>query len=326
MKSAILLVSLGTPKTPDTKDVRAFLAQFLDDKRVVEVPRMVWKVILNVFILPFRPRSISKSYQALWDEYGDSPLRIIAKQQEEKLQCYFSPGDVIVKSVFTYGQPAIASTIKQLTNEGVEKFIVLPLYPQYSGSTTGAVYDQLAHLTLSSRNVADVYIIKSYYRSDYYLSALANSVRDFWQEKRRGDFLLMSYHGIPQSYIDKGDPYYQHCLYTSEKLAEKLGLSKDQWCMTFQSRFGKAQWLQPYTIEKMVQLGERKLKKLDIICPAFSADCVETLEEICVENAEEFIASGGGELRLIPCLNSRDDHIESFYQLSKAYLPCTNEE
>lgn len=322
MKTAILLVSLGTPKTPARKDVRAFLAQFLNDPRVVEVPRVIWKLILNAFILPFRPAAIGKSYQALWAEHGDSPLRIIAKEQEQKLQAVLDKGqrDIIVKAVMTYGEPAIADSIRSLEQQGVEKFVVLPLYPQYSGSTTAAVYDQVAKLTLASRNIADVSLIKSYYQQPSYIEALKNSVLDFWQQQGRGEFLLMSYHGIPQAYVDKGDPYYQHCLQTSENLARALGLNSDQWQMCFQSRFGKAQWLQPYTIESVAELGAKKIEKLDVICPAFAADCIETLEEIVIENGDEFKNHGGGELRLVPCLNARDDHIDCFKRIISPYL------
>ena len=319
-KTAILLANLGTPAAPTSAGVRAFLKPFLNDARVVEIPRPIWFVILNFFILPFRPSHIAKAYQQLWHDYGDSPLRIYAQQQVEKLQRSMTDAgeSVVVDKVFSYGEPNLAAQINHYRTLA-EKIIILPLYPQYSCSTTAAIYDQLAHYNQSQRDVADVLIIKDYYSHPSFRRALSDSVKSFWQDNGRGDFLLMSYHGVPQAYADKGDPYYQQCLDTSAQLVEDLSLQKNEYETSFQSRLGKAPWLQPYTDTTVKTLAAKGIKTLDVICPSFSVDCLETLEEITIENGEYFIAAGGINLRLIPCLNADAGHINMMMQLLKPY-------
>jgi ferrochelatase len=318
-KKAVVLVNLGTPESPDAAAVRRFLKPFLSDRRVVEVPRPIWMLILHGFILPFRPASVAKVYQELWQEHGDSPLRIITVEQEQALQRLL--GDAVtVRHAMTYGAPGIQQTIEQLQSTGHEQIVVIPMYPQYSASTTAAVYDQLARYTLATRDIADVQCIKYYYDHVLYRKAMFESVERFWQDKGKGDHLLMSYHGIPKSYVDKGDPYQKHCIQTSENLASDLNLNKALWSYSFQSRLGRAEWLKPYTIEHIEALARQGVKKLDVVCPSFSADCIETLDEIINENGEVFKAAGGEELRLIPCLNSDSLHIELLAALAQSRL------
>lgn len=323
VRIAILLGNLGTPAEPTPAAVHAFLKPFLSDRRVVEIPRPIWSIILNCFILPFRPKPVAHKYKALWDEFGDSPLRIISKSQVEKLQLAFDTqygkGQVLVDYVFAYGEPSLTSQIDQYRKLS-DKIIILPLYPQYSCSTTAAFSDQLAHYQLGQRYIADVQLIREYYAEPLFIRALAQSVEQFWQQHGRGDYLLMSYHGVPQSYADKGDPYQAQCLATSAALAQALGLAAEQCSSSFQSRLGKAQWLQPYTDVTVKALAQQGIKTLDVICPSFSVDCLETLEEISVENAQYFIESGGTRLRLIPCLNADDSHIQMMQKILTPYL------
>lgn len=318
----VLLCNLGTPQSPTPAGVRAFLKPFLSDRRVVEVPRPVWWLILNAFILPFRPGPVAANYQLLWDHYGDSPLRLITREQVEKLQAVCDkdcgPGRVLVDYLFTYGEPSLATQLERYQGE-VEKIVLLPLYPQYSCSTTAAISDQLAAWQCRQRDIADVAMIKDYYATDVYRQALADSVRRFWQENGRGDFLLMSYHGVPRAYADKGDPYFQQCLATSANLAADLGLEDNDYSSSFQSRLGKAEWLKPYTDETVRELGGKGIKVLDVVCPSFAVDCLETLEEIQVENAAYFVEAGGTRLRLIPCLNADDAHIRMMADLVMPY-------
>ena len=319
-KTAILLTNLGTPAEPTPAGVRAFLKPFLQDRRVVEVPRLIWFCILNFFILPFRPKPVAAAYKQLWDHYGDSPLRIFSKQQVEKLQQQLTAQglDTVVDYAFSYGEPGLTSQIDKY-QALAQKVIVLPLYPQYSCSTTAAVYDQVAAYNLARREVADVLIIKDYYSHTAFRTALASSLSEFWQKQGKGDFLLMSYHGVPQAYVDKGDPYYQQCLQTSANLAADLSLDEESFQTSFQSRLGKAPWLQPYTDFTVKALAQKGIKKLDVICPSFSVDCLETLEEIAVENAEYFIEAGGVELRLVPCLNADAAHIQMMAEILTPY-------
>ncbi|CAA0083203.1 Ferrochelatase [BD1-7 clade bacterium] len=306
---AVLLCNLGTPEEPTPAGVRQFLKPFLSDPRVVEVPRPIWMLILHAFILPFRPKPVAEGYKGIWKEYGGSPLRKITQSQVEKLQQQMSENSVLVDYAFTYGTPGLVEQITHYRDKA-ERVLILPLYPQYSCSTTAAIYDQIGKYNLGQRDVADVYVIKDYYRQSLYRKALAESVDAFWQKHGRGDHLLMSYHGVPQAYADKGDPYYQQCLDTSTNLAADLALAEGEHTVSFQSRLGKAPWLQPYTDVTVRELAAKGVKTLDVICPSFSVDCLETLEEITEENGEYFTEAGGKTLRLIPCLNDSASHID----------------
>lgn len=325
INTVILIANLGTPEAPTPSAVRKFLRVFLSDKRVVEVPRPIWWLILNGFILPFRPKPVSHAYKAIWQQFGDSPLRYYTQRQVQKLQEKIQDerDDVLVDYVFTYGAPSIKQQLDHYRKKA-DKIIILPLYPQYSCSTTAAIYDQVAYYNLAQRNIVDVVIIKDYYASLAYRHTLAQSVRTFWQEHGRSQHLLVSNHGVPKLYAEKGDPYYQQCLNTTQHLQQDLGLADDELTASFQSRLGKAEWLKPYTSDTVKMLAKKGITTIDVICPSFSVDCLETLEEISVENTGYFKEAGGETLRLIPCLNDQDDHINMMLQLIKPYLAVAN--
>jgi ferrochelatase len=308
---AIILVNLGTPSAPETGAVRAFLKQFLSDRRVVELPRLLWIPILYGIILPFRSPRVARLYKQIWQE--DSPLRLHAKKQVDllakKLMEKYGSGSPSVHLAMSYGQPGLSSVLSSLSEEGVEQLVVLPLYPQFSATTTASVYDQVAAFVKTTRNLPGITLVKDYHQHPDYIAALAASVRDYWRENGHAKKLLMSFHGIPQANVEKGDPYYDQCKTTASLLAAELGLSEQQWAISFQSRLGRAQWLQPYTSELLQEWGENAEEDIDVLCPAFSSDCLETLEEIAVENKNIFLNAGGKNYRYIPCLNDRDDHV-----------------
>lgn len=325
MKTAIVLMNLGTPATATKPAVRAFLKEFLSDRRVVEVPRIIWLIILHLFILTFRVPKVTRAYKKIWQQ-GGSPLRLITESQVEKLQQYLAANSSQrelpeVHHAMTYSGPSLADTIKQLEKNGVGHTVLLPLYPQFSATTTGSIYDQLSQLNSERRDIPQIHIIKQYFDHPLYIEALANSVSSQWAESGKPDRLLMSFHSIPQAYADAGDPYYQQCIATADLLAAKLQLQEDQWAISFQSRLGYAKWLSPYTFEVLQQWGGQGIKHVDVICPAFSADCLETLEEIQIENRDLFMAAGGERFNLIPCLNDQTEHIEMMAALVNQYLP-----
>lgn len=321
--NAVVLVNLGTPEAPTAPAVRRFLKQFLSDSRVVEIPKLLWLIILNLFVLPFRPKRVAEAYQTVWTERG-SPLRWITEDQASKLSTRlgnrYSDCPPTVTHAMTYGEPSISLSLNELYSSGHRRILVLPMYPQYSGSTTGAVYDQIADYMRRSRALPGLSIINAYFYHPAYTSALSDSIQAFWDEEGRGDYLLFSYHGIPKSYVAAGDPYAGHCECTTGAVAEKLSLDASQYQMSFQSRFGKAEWVQPYTDKTIEDLAAKGVKKLDVVCPAFAADCLETLEEIAEENRELFVEAGGEDLRLIPCLNASDRHVEALEQIISPYL------
>jgi len=337
MAHAIILMNLGTPAEPTPGAVRSFLREFLSDPRVVEIPRPIWQLILNLFVLPLRPKRIAPAYEEIWNRGLDgeavtgSPIAFYTQRQvallQERLQSA-APGvegegrdSIRVAHAMTYGQPGLAETIDRLQQQGVTGFTVLPLYPQYSATTTGAIYDQVATIIRRSRNVPDISVVHDYWEHPRYIEALANSVREHWQKNGAAEKLLMSFHGIPKANTRKGDPYYQHCCGTAERLANALELPRDRWEITFQSRFGKAEWLQPYTDKTLIEWGQNGVSSVDVICPAFAADCLETLEEIAVENRANFIEAGGREYRYIPALNTREDHISMMEAIAGERVP-----
>jgi protoporphyrin/coproporphyrin ferrochelatase len=332
MTIGVVLVHLGTPRDPSAQSVRAFLKPFLSDRRVVEIPRLIWLPILHGIILPFRPRTVSKAYAELWHKWGDSPLRLFAARLERKLddrlqQLHaqkFEPlggFDFRVTTAMTYSDRSITDAIDSMQRDGIDRIIVIPMYPQYSATTTAAVFDQVGKYLKTQRVMPDIRIVRHFHRHERYQQALADSVSDFWRQHQRSQVLLMSFHGIPQANIDKGDPYAAHCESTAQSLAQRLGLDTAQWRMSYQSRLGRAQWLQPYTIEVVAELAKQGVESIDVVCPAFSLDCIETLEEIALQNRETFVQHGGRELRLIPCLNDRDDHVDMLVELIKSFIP-----
>ena len=316
-KTGVILVNLGTPSAPDTRSVARYLREFLSDPRVVEAPRLLWWCMLNLVIIPFRSRKVSKNYRSIWLDQG-SPLKVISERQAAALQSVLnesSDRDFVTIYAMTYGEKSIADGVKNLQDQGVNNIIVLPLFPQYSASTTAAVYDQLGALIKNYRCIPDIRIVHHYYDCSSYIDALADSIRDHWQKNGQAECLLMSFHGIPQSYVDKGDPYYTQCRQTASSLACRLGLSEQQWAFSFQSRFGRQEWIKPYTDVVLKEWGARGLTSIDVICPAFASDCLETLEEIDQKSRQLFLQSGGKKFSMVPCLNDSTSHVEMLREL-----------
>jgi ferrochelatase len=313
----VLLVNLGTPDEPTPQAVRRYLSEFLHDKRVVDVSRWIWCPVLHGIILRFRPQRVAKLYQSIWTEQG-SPLLVTSQQQLKSLQERLdaSGKHIRVALAMNYGSPSIAEGFKQLTD--VEKILVLPLYPQFSSATTASVMDRVATFWKKQWNIPELHFVRSYYNHPLYIQALANSVKRQWSVRPKADVLLMSFHGIPQRYATNGDPYPKECEATARLLAEALGLNDDEWLLCYQSRFGREPWLQPYTDETLASLGS-KSRSVDVICPGFAADCLETLEEIKEQNREVYLASGGQSYHYIPCLNASSDQIDLLAQLVTDY-------
>lgn len=316
MKTGVLLVNLGTPTAPTAKAVRVFLSQFLHDYRVVAMPRVVWCPLLHGIILPFRSPKVAKLYQSIWWPEG-SPLMVISQRQQQALSEAFTREgiDMPVALAMSYGEPSMTTAWQELKSAGVDRVIILPLYPQYSVSTTASVFDNWARLMKTETCLPAFRFIHDYHDHSGYIQALADSVRAHWAEYGQADMLLLSYHGIPKRFQEQGDPYGHQCHRTSELVAEQLGLARHQWRTTFQSRFGREEWLKPYTDEAMKTLPGEGVKRLDVICPAFSADCLETLEEIAEQNKALFIKAGGEQYRYIAALNDRSSHIQMMLDL-----------
>jgi ferrochelatase len=318
----VLLVNLGTPAAPTTSAVRRFLKDFLSDPRVVEYPRLIWWLILNLVILPVRPSRSAAAYREIWTEQG-SPLLVHSQAIANKLREHMTSvaeDSVHLELAMTYGEPAIADAIDKLLAKGVRRVVTLPLYPQYSGTTTAAVFDAVAREFSQLRWVPESRFINDYHDASGYIDALAASVRESWLENGRGEKLLMSFHGVPESTLRRGDPYHCQCQKTARLLAENLGLADDEWLLSFQSRVGREKWLDPYTDKTVMALGKQGLRRVDVICPGFSTDCLETLEEIVMQNAGFFSAAGGGTLHYIPALNAREDHIQFLAQLVRQHI------
>lgn len=305
-KTGVLLANLGTPQAPTPAAVKHFLSEFLHDPRVVDMNRWLWCPILHGAILPFRSPKVAKLYQSIWMD-GGSPLMVYSQRQRESLSVSVN---LPVELGMTYGEPSLKSGIDALLQQGVERIVVLPLYPQYSATTTAAVFDGVAKVLQALRYVPELYFIGDYHNHPLFIKALADKVRDSWQQHGQGDLLLCSYHGIPKRYADSGDIYPRHCAETTRLLGRELGLAPSQITMTYQSQFGKEEWLQPYTDKTMETLPGKGVKRLDVICPAFSVDCLETLEEINEQNREIFLDAGGEAFHYVPCLNADASHIE----------------
>lgn len=317
----VLLANLGTPEAPTATAVREYLAEFLWDRRVVDVPRPIWWMILHGVILRFRPRMVAKGYASIWTDEG-SPLMAISKKQQQALKKRLAEvygQEIPVVLAMTYGKPTMEDAGRELRQAGVENMLVLPLYPQFSSSTTAAVYDRLASGLKGCPHLPQTRWVNEYHQHPGYIQALANSVKEYWAEQGQGDKLLMSFHGIPQRYEDRGDPYPSQCRATAKALAEALELKDDQWFCAFQSRFGREEWVKPYTDFTLKEWGEAGVGRVDVISPAFAADCLETLEELEEENRDNFIEAGGQKYHYIPCLNDRDDHIQMMVDLVKEH-------
>ncbi|MGQ0529385.1 MAG: ferrochelatase [Panacagrimonas sp.] len=317
-RTGVLLVNLGTPDAPTASSIRRYLREFLSDRRVVELPRPLWLSLLYLFILPFRPYKLVHAYSKVWTEQG-SPLLAISRAQQAALQTAL--GDrALVGLAMTYGEPSIASALQQFEHDGVRRLMVLPLYPQYSGTTTAAVNDAVFRVLGEQRWMPDLRTLGSYHDHAPYIDALACSIEAHWAQQGRGDHLLMSFHSIPRRYLEAGDPYFCQCHKTARLLAARLGLGADQWSVSFQSRLGRQPWLQPYTDIVLPELARKGLRTLDLVCPGFSADCLETLEEVAIRYAEDFQTAGGEALRYIPALNATPDHVQMLAGLCREHL------
>lgn len=309
----VLVVNLGTPQAPETKAVRRYLSQFLSDPRIIELPRWLWNIILHGIILRFRPAKSAAAYREVWSEETGSPLLSISRAQTAAIKAELVKryGDhVTVELGMRYGHPSIDEAITTLEAANVRRMVVLPMYPQYSGTTTASVFDGIAERMQRTRWIPEMRFINQFCDHDAYIQALAATVKESWAENGRADLLVTSYHGIPRRYLLAGDPYHCLCHKTSRLLAEALNIGADEIKVVFQSRVGREEWLRPYCDETMKALPGEGYKSIDVLCPAFSADCLETIEEISGENKEYFMENGGERFQYIPCLNDRPDHIQ----------------
>ncbi len=326
MKAGVLLVNSGTPASLATRDVRAFLAGLLGDPRVVELPRWLWLPLLHGVILRVRPRASARKYAAIWTPNG-SPLAVESEALRAGLEAALADHEIPVALAMLYtGGATVPEALQSLRYRGVGQIVVVPMFPQYSGATTGAVFDQVSAALGKLRHVPELRFVSDYHDDDAYIEALAASVREDWDKRGRTQHLVMSFHGIPEAFVARGDPYRAHCERTARLLAGRLGLGDDAWSLTFQSRFGRARWLQPYTIEALAALARRGISSVSVMCPGFAADCLETLEEIGIENRDAFLAAGGQEYRYIAALNARPDHVAALRAVvmrQPGGIPCS---
>jgi ferrochelatase len=319
----ILLINMGTPDAPTASAVRRYLAEFLNDPRVIETPRWLWKPILHGIILRTRPEKSAEKYKKIWTSEG-SPLLVHSQTQRDMLQGYLGqalkeegyPGDCFAVEIgMRYGNPSVARGIEALRQQGCASLLVMPMYPQYAASTTGSSFDSVAACLQRRRLVPTLRMITSYADHPAYIDALKERVQKYWQREGFTEHLVMSFHGAPEQTRKDGDPYYDECCRTAQALAVQLGLKKENWTLSFQSRFGRARWLQPYTFDVLAALGKKKLRRVDVICPGFVADCLETIEEIGIGGKEVFQKNGGNELCLIPCLNDFPPWISAMVEM-----------
>ena len=318
----VLLTNLGTPDAPTRKALRPYLKQFLSDPRVVEIPRLLWWLILNGVILNIRPSRSARAYETVWTDEG-SPLLVHTRDQAAKVGAALEEQfgeDIVVDFAMRYGNPGIDPVLQSMLDRGVRKLLVLPLYPQYSGPTTGSTFDAIAADFSKRRWLPDLRFVSHYCDYSGYIAALAASIMAYRKEHGAADRLIFSYHGEPRRYLDAGDPYHCQCLKTTRLVAETLGLEEGQYLTTFQSRFGREEWLTPYTDETLKALPGEGVKSVQVVCPGFSADCLETIEEIGEENRDYFLEAGGEQYSYIPCLNSDPAHIEALTRLAMLNL------
>ena len=303
-RTAVLWCNLGTPEAPNAPALRRYLAQFLGDGRVVEIPRLLWLLILHGIILRVRPAKSAAKYASIWTVAG-SPLKVWTLRQAEKLQAAFEAKGlpILVHAAMRYGAPAIVDELHKLKEAGVQRILIVTAYPQYSGTTTASVFDEVYRWGLKVRHLPELRFVNRYHDHPGYIEALAQSVRRHWAENGRSERLVMSFHGVPERTLQLGDPYHCECHKTGRLLATALGLGAEDYVVTFQSRFGKAKWLEPYTEPTLIAMAQAGVRKVDVICPGFTADCLETLEEINQEAREAFLHAGGETMGYIPCLN-----------------------
>ncbi|MDY0013190.1 MAG: ferrochelatase [Rhodocyclaceae bacterium] len=321
-RTGLLLVNLGTPAAPTAAALRPYLREFLSDPRVVEIPRALWWPILHGIILPLRPGKSAKKYAAIWMPEG-SPLQVHTERQTKLVKGRLGQlghDELVVDWAMRYGAPSIESRLQALKAAGCTRILVLPLYPQFAASTTASVMDEVARCLTHWRNLPELRFVRSFHDAPGYIAALESQVRTHWMKHGQGDLLVMSFHGTPRRSLELGDPYHCECQKTARLLAEALGLPPERWKITFQSRFGKAEWLQPYTQPTLESLARNGLGKVDLICPGFAADCLETLEEIALECKQAFLGAGGQIFQYIPCLNERPDWIDALSGIARQHL------
>lgn len=328
--TAVLLCNLGTPDEATAPALRRYLSEFLSDPRVVEIPRALWWLILNGIILRVRPKKSAAKYASIWMKEG-SPLRVWTQKQAVMLRGYLAVRGtpVEVRYAMRYGSPSIASQLDQLKADGITRILILPAYPQYSGTTTASVFDAVYSWAARIRRIPEFRFVNHYHDHPGYIRALAARVREHWRTAGRGEQLVMSFHGVPERTLKLGDPYHCECHKTARLLATQLGLQPTQYKVTFQSRFGKAKWLEPYTEPTLVAMAQAGVKRVDVICPGFTGDCLETLEEISMEAREAFLHAGGKEFNYIPCLNDSHEWITGLAELAQQHLsgwPAGSEE
>lgn len=319
----VLVVNLGTPEAPTAKALRPYLRQFLSDPRVIELPKLQWQLILNLFVLTRRPKESAHAYRTVWTDEG-SPLLRITERQARALAGLLDErvgAPVRVEVGMTYGEPSVATGLRKLREAGADRLLVLPMYPQYSGTTIGSVFDTVARELTRWRVVPELRTVHGYHDEPGYVASLAASIREVWEAGGGPpEKLLFSFHGIPQRYFDNGDPYHCLCHKTARLVAEALDLPPERWLVTFQSLFGKEEWIKPYTAETVTAMARSGVESLDVVCPGFAADCLETLEEIDVQNREFFEDNGGGRFRYVPALNDRTDHVRFLADLVERHL------
>ena len=340
-RTGILLINLGTPDAPTAAAVKPYLREFLSDPRVVEIPRALWWLILNGVILNTRPKKSAEKYAQIWAKEG-SPLLLHTQRQAKLLKGYLNETlntrsaplpnplppageganvkNVLIEFAMRYGNPSVASALDKLKQQNCGRILILPLYPQYAASSTATAFDAVFDALRKMRNMPEIRTVRNFHDHPGYIAALAQSVRDDWMRNGRPDVLVMSFHGVPRYTLDKGDPYHCECQKTGRLLAEALELKPDQYRISFQSRFGRAEWIKPYTTATLEELGKRGVKRVDVICPGFVGDCLETLEEIALEGKASFLGAGGREFHYIPCLNERDDWIHALSDIVTEHL------
>jgi len=320
-KTGVLLVNLGTPDAPTAQALRPYLKQFLSNSRVIEIPRWIWWPILYGFILTFRPKKSAEKYAQIWMPEG-SPLKVHTERQTQLLLDSLAKrtqSKLVVEYAMNIGNPSIAEVLKRMKEQGCERILVIPLFPQYASSSTAAAMDGVFAELKKMRNMPAIRTVKQYHDDPDYIAALAKNINEYWDINGKPDKLIMSFHGVPRYTLDKGDPYHCYCQKTGRLLAEALALNTDQYQVCFQSRFGRAKWLTPYTSETLKQLGKDNISRVDVVCPGFVSDCLETLEEIAIEGKNTFIQAGGREFHYIPCLNEHEDWIQTLSNIA-----CTN--
>ena len=320
-KIGVLLVNLGTPDAPTPAAVRRYLAEFLSDARVIEIPRLLWLLILHGIILRTRPKQSAAKYASIWTSEG-SPLRLWTAKQGKLLQGWLGERghSVVVRYAMRYGNPSIASQLDALKAEGATRVLILPAYPQYSATSSASVFDAVYAWAAKTRCIPELRFVNHYHDHPGYIQALAASIRRHWKAHGRPDQLLMSFHGVPERTLQLGDPYHCECLKTGRLLAQALYLEPEQWRLSFQSRLGRAKWLEPYTEPTLRALGKAGVKRVDVVCPGFTSDCLETLEEIALEGRHAFLSSGGKEFHYIPCLNDDPAWITALCDLAQQHL------